>query len=735
MKYGLEELTRRIKIREAFFGQENADKSLVRNRSKQTFSSKNIEVNNLCRSIEALEPDQRNTDDNLTVSERSALAELKRNSNIVIKPADKGSSIVVMNTQYYRDKLVLGDHLLTDSYKKVNQDRDDTVMVQVKELVERHSACLTKKEKEYMINEEWQTSEMYVLPKVHKSRSIIEAISRCRTEVINDVKDPEDLKGRPIVAGCSTPTRGLSELISKILKPLVESQRSYVKDDWDVLGKLPHGTDGTHKLFGCDITSLYTSIPHELGLEAIRYWICRRRDLIDSRFTEEFILEAIELMLKNNNFKFDEEMFTQLIGTAMGHVFAPQYACLVIGYLEEEKLFKQVLPMHFTPSDVKLIEEFYSRFMDDGFTLLPKSVDPQKFLECLNSLHPSIRFTLESATVLRINGVQVQKLNFLDITIILLEDGTLQTDIHYKPTNSHQYLDYQSFHPLHVKDNIPYGLAKRIVVFVSDSERMEFRLNQLRSWLHRCNYPRTIVEKGIHNARLQGPAPKPANKKDTLPLITTYASNLDLKPVAHHVRSLISSKQHGRLGDVLRNVKVVAAYKQPANLQHQLCRARFVDPAKSIQRPLKPRLPPGLFRSCNTETDQRCKLCQLDYIQQCTSFTCSNNKVWEIRSHITCNTKYVLYYLVCNMCNKTTYSGKTWQKLRGRTNDHICKSKSGKGTNKFDKHVFECGQKHGNHGPPYFKVYAFMALSSWELLETYEKYLHRNGYDTMNRIN
>ena len=305
MKHGLEELSRKIKIREAFFGQENTDKSLVRNKSNKTFSSKNVDVNNLCRSIESLEPEARETDDNLSAAERNALADLKNNSDIVIKPADKGSSIIIMNAKYYRDKLVLGDHLLTQSYEKVTEDRDDTVMEQLKGLVEKHSSCLTSKEKEFLINDEWRTSEFYVLPKVHKSKSIIEAISKTNTDVINEVTDPPDLKGRPIVAGCSTPTRGLSELISKILKPLVETQKSYVKDDWDVLGKLPHSTDGNLKLFGCDITSLYTSIPHELGLEAMRYWIRKRRDLIDNRFSEEFILEAIELMLKNNNFKFD----------------------------------------------------------------------------------------------------------------------------------------------------------------------------------------------------------------------------------------------------------------------------------------------------------------------------------------------------------------------------------------------------------------------------------------------
>ena len=180
---------------------------------------------------------------------------------------------------------------------------------------------------------------------------------------------------------------------------------------------------------------------------------------------------------------------------------------------------------------------------------------------------------------------------------------------------------------------------------------------------------------------------------------------------------------------------MVEAYKQPPNLQHQLCRARFVDPAKPVHRPLKPKLPAGLFRNCNTETDQRCKLCFLDYIQPCTSFVCSNGKIWEIRAHINCNTRNVLYFLVRNMCGIETYSGKTWQKLRGRVNDHICKCKSGKGSNKFDKHVHECGKKHGNLRPPYFKVYAFMALGSRDLLETYEKFLHRNGYDTLNRMN
>ena len=85
-------------------------------------------------------------------------------------------------------------------------------------------------------------------------------------EDVAKVLDQPDLKGRPIVAGCTTPTRHLSELIEIILKPVVEVQKSYIKDDWDFLCHLPSNIDPSYKLFSCDFPSLYTSIPHELGV-------------------------------------------------------------------------------------------------------------------------------------------------------------------------------------------------------------------------------------------------------------------------------------------------------------------------------------------------------------------------------------------------------------------------------------------------------------------------------------
>ena len=101
---------------------------------------------------------------------------------------------------------------------------------------------------------------------------------------------PHTLKGRPIIAGPTSPTKHLSKLIDKILSPLVPLQESYVKDNWEFVRNLTREVEYDCELFTCDIVSLYTSIPHDLGVEAIAYWINMYRDNIPIRFTREFIL-------------------------------------------------------------------------------------------------------------------------------------------------------------------------------------------------------------------------------------------------------------------------------------------------------------------------------------------------------------------------------------------------------------------------------------------------------------
>ena len=116
-------------------------------------------------------------------------------------------------------------------------------------------------------------------------------------EISIQMEPPNSLKGRPIIAGPKSPSQRLSSILEKILTPLVPKLRSYIKDDWDFFKKLPRNLDPNFAFLRCDIASLYTNIPDELGLRALLYYIAKYRNLIPVRFREQFILEAAKFLI------------------------------------------------------------------------------------------------------------------------------------------------------------------------------------------------------------------------------------------------------------------------------------------------------------------------------------------------------------------------------------------------------------------------------------------------------
>ena len=317
------------------------------------------------------------------------------------------------------------------------------------------------------------------------------------------------------------------------------------------------------------------------------------------RFTKQFILESIKFVLTNNNFFFDGICYHQEDGTAMGSKMAPPYANLSIGYLEETKLYP-ALPQHFATEIVELIIRWFLRYINDGFILWPKGLLIDTFLQIINSLHPSIQFTLEVSKKYMKNGRHIQELSFLDILVLVFDYLTFTTDIFYKDTNSHFYLDYHSHHPQHMKDNIPYSLAKKLICFIPDEERLELRLKELKTWLLKRNYPSHIIDKKFHNAKLQGPAPPPLPQNDPhngLVFTTTYTNNFSHKNTLQQINSLFHLPRTERIKTVFSNCTFMQAYKQPKNLLRQLTKAAF----STVQQPQKdnrnePDKETGLFK-------------------------------------------------------------------------------------------------------------------------------------------
>ena len=164
--------------------------------------------------------------------------------------------------------------------------------------------------------------------------------------------------------------------------------------------------------------------------------------------------------------------------------------------------------------------------MDDGFVFWPKHLDLNSFSICLNNLHPAIKYTFEKAKVIVENSESCQVINFLDISVILHSDRTIVTDTCYKDTNAHDYPPYDSVHPYHSEDNVLCNLAKRIIVFVSNEEKIEYRLNELKDWKKSCKYPENVINSAFRDARLQGLAPFKTNSNN-ISFVTTYYDNVN----------------------------------------------------------------------------------------------------------------------------------------------------------------------------------------------------------------
>ena len=74
-----------------------------------------------------------------------------------------------------------------------------------------------------------------------------------------------------------------------------------------------------------------------------------------------------------------------------------------------------------------LSPEFYRRYVDDTFYLFSNKEDAIKFLDYINTIHPSIKFDIELENS--------NKLEFLDIVVERIDSPLTKTSTRVKPTD------------------------------------------------------------------------------------------------------------------------------------------------------------------------------------------------------------------------------------------------------------------------------------------------------------
>ena len=97
-----------------------------------------------------------------------------------------------------------------------------------------------------------------------------------------------------------------------------------------------------------DVRSLYTSIPHDDGLESVTRHYTQFPNLLPAQAPNVTTIRILlEFILKHSNFRFQETHYIQNTGTSMGRRYAPQYANLFMGDIEDSILseFQQYIPL------------------------------------------------------------------------------------------------------------------------------------------------------------------------------------------------------------------------------------------------------------------------------------------------------------------------------------------------------------------------------------------------------
>ena len=84
-----------------------------------------------------------------------------------------------------------------------------------------------------------------------------------------------------------------------------------------------------------DVSSLYTNIDHEEGAEACFKKLEERKN---KSIPSIVIKNLILMILKSNAFRFGNEYYRQITGTAMGAPMAPNYVNLFMDNFEQNVL-------------------------------------------------------------------------------------------------------------------------------------------------------------------------------------------------------------------------------------------------------------------------------------------------------------------------------------------------------------------------------------------------------------
>lgn len=584
---------------------------------------------------------------NLTVEERAALKELTDNKDIIIRKADKGGALVVLRYDQYigEAQRQLGD---TAFYVPLKSNPTETLVKDLHEILlqAKDNELISTQELDFLFKPHPRMAAFYLLPKVHKSMT--------------------NPPGRPVISGNDTLMEPISKYVDFFIKPLLPSLPAYIQDTTDVLCQIrDHNFIGPDALLvTMDVEALYTNIDHDQGLAALRHFL-DRRPLPHSPPTD-FLVKLTDWTLNNNIFLFQDQLFKQIKGCAMGACFSPSYAGLFMGKWEEDVVFTN-------DNIFKDKIRWWARYIDDVILWWDGNENELlAFHSYLNAANQNIKLSLDYSK---------EKINFLDLEIYKDEDGYLHTSIFRKEAHKNTVLHAKSFHPPSLIKNIPFGQFQRLRRICDDSRDYDLKSKEMYGRFVQRGYSSNTLNMALERANsierssLLTRKPAPA-KQDRVFFSTRYSTN-----APSIVNAIKSNWDMLKCDTSLQNIfdeRPIFTYRRAPTLRDRLVRS--YTPAKEKSTWL-PTVPNGTFK-CG-----HCNVC--DIVSKTKGFTHPVTlATYPTRHFINCKSTHVIYILQCGLC-EAFYVGRTKRRFQDRLSEHKYAARVGNCEYAMTRHFVE----------------------------------------------
>ncbi|CAF3042390.1 unnamed protein product [Rotaria socialis] len=405
---------------------------------------------------------------NLSDDELKALKSLKSNKNIVIVKADKGNSIIILDKESYikkAEEILKGNQFQEITNKNYHQERENELNKYIYSLLK--DGIIDQKLRFRLQSTCSSLSVFYGLPKIHKTGYPI----------------------RPIISTIGSFQYELSKYLAKAIKDSSPQADSDIKDSFEFVKKIKNtilSQEKSYIICSFDVESLYTNVPVEEAINVTLDFIFKlKQKNANIPFSREQMKKLLELSVRDAPFRFQNKIYKQIDGVAMGSPLTPILANLWLQKIEQKlNKFSKNRPV------------IWLRYVDDIFCLFDISeIKVLEFHSKINKWHKNLKFTIAMEPD--------NTIPFLDV-LVTIDDvhNQLTTSLYRKPTHTGLYLLWDSSQSRRYKIGLIKTLVIRIYRICSTKEIIQKEINQLKETLENNGYPQHIIKRGISEGEI-----------------------------------------------------------------------------------------------------------------------------------------------------------------------------------------------------------------------------------------